>query len=203
MTAVRLQSGRIWIHSPVRFSNKLASAVSKIGPLGFIVAPNTLHYVHAKDWAATHPSARVLCVDGNSSKLAPLNYQILRSMPSSQPCELEYSLVHLGAFEEAIFFHRSSRTLIVTDLMQNFEARRVRYPLIRFLLKIGGATGPNGRPSLELRLAARKYREEMREAVRTMLEWEPKRIILSHGRCYETDAVAEIKRAFISFTRNN
>jgi hypothetical protein len=36
----------------------------------------------------------------------------------------------------------------------------------------------------------------MAKAVRTMISWQPQRIIIAHGRWYEDNAVAELKRAF-------
>ena len=35
-----------------------------------------------------------------------------------------------------------------------------------------------------------------RASLAQMLAWQPEKIILAHGRCYERDAVAELKRAF-------
>ena len=32
---------------------------------------------------------------------------------------------------ERAFFHRPSRTLILTDLIENFEAERIKRPLLR------------------------------------------------------------------------
>lgn len=109
---------------------------------------------------------------------------------------IDSHVVALGNFAEVVFLHRASRTLIVTDLMQNFEAYRISNPLVRTVMRLGGATGPNGRPSIEIRLAALAHRNALREGVEQMLAWNPSGIILSHGACYRTDAPAEIKRAF-------
>lgn len=83
--------------------------------------------------------------------------------------DIDLHVVALGSFTEVVFFHRPSRTLIVTDLMQNFEARRIQSALVRMLLIIGGATGPNGRPSIEIRLAALLHRAALRRGVGQML----------------------------------
>jgi hypothetical protein len=39
-------------------------------------------------------------------------------------------------------------------------------------------------------------KDTLRTAVETMLAWNPERIILAHGRWYERDGVAELRRAF-------
>jgi hypothetical protein len=40
------------------------------------------------------------------------------------------------------------------------------------------------------------HRRALREAAHRMIDWAPERIILSHGRCYEANGVAELRRAF-------
>jgi hypothetical protein len=114
----------------------------------------------------------------------------------SWPNDIEHHCIDLGTYQETVFFHRASRTMIVTDLMQTFEESRVTSFPIRLLLKAGGATGPNARPSIEIRLAARRHKDALRAGVERMVQWNPKRIVLSHGPCIQTDAVAEIRRAF-------
>ena len=88
------------------------------------------------------------------------------------------------------------RTLIVTDLLQNFEASRVSDRLSRLLLTIGGAIGPGGGASVEIRLAALGRRDRVRAARDAMIGWDPARIVLAHGRGYDADVRAELRRAF-------
>jgi hypothetical protein len=39
-------------------------------------------------------------------------------------------------------------------------------------------------------------RATLRAAVETMIGWDPERVILAHGRWYERDGTAELRRAF-------
>ena len=39
-------------------------------------------------------------------------------------------------------------------------------------------------------------RDTLSDAVRTMIGWEPERVIVAHGRWYEADGSAELRRAF-------
>lgn len=43
MTIVRLPDGAVWVHSPTQMEDALAAAVRAIGPVRFLVAPNSLH----------------------------------------------------------------------------------------------------------------------------------------------------------------
>ena len=198
MTVVRLGDGTLWLHSPVAYSDALARALSGLGEVGVLVAPNSYHHAHIEHWAAAVPGAVVHAAPDPLARLGRVGewLPLGAAPPANWDGALDQVLVDLGRYTEVVFFHRASRTLVVTDLMQNFEADRVRGPVTRLLLRAAGVTGPNGRASAEIRLAALGRRRELRDAVRRMLDWEPTGIILSHGRCYDRDAVDEIRRAF-------
>lgn len=197
MTIIRLPDGGLWLHSPVACMPDLVAAVEALGPVAAIIAPNVFHYTHLADWARAFPQATIFGLPGLASKVPGIAFTALDQPPTARWARpIDSHVVALGTFAEVVFLHRASRTLIVTDLMQNFEAGRIRNPLVRTVMRLGGATGPNGRPSIEIRLAALAHRNALREGVEQMLAWEPSGIILSHGACYRTNAAAEIKRAF-------
>jgi hypothetical protein len=97
---------------------------------------------------------------------------------------------------EAVFFHVATRTLILTDLIQNYETSKIANPFYRFLYRLSGAVDPDGKMPIDPRSTFLRHRKQMAEAVQTMIAWAPERIIVSHGRWYETNAVAELRRAF-------
>ena len=197
MTIVRLIGGGLWAHSPISYSSALDAAVAELGPVSALVAPNSHHHLHVETWAAAHPQAREFATPDLVGKLGRGGRHVSDvSAPASWNDDINSRLIDLGGFTEAVFLHRASRTLIVTDLMQNFEIGRVRSVLVKLLLKFGGATGPSGRPSIEIRRAARRDLQALRSGVRQMIAWHPASIILSHGRCFDTEAVIEIERAF-------
>jgi hypothetical protein len=197
MTVVQLKDGSLWLHSPVSCEPELVAAVSALGPVSAIVAPNTLHYTFLADWVRAFPAASTYAAPSLNTKVPNIAFSVLEERPFEKwRGDIDLHVVALGSFTEVVFFHRPSRTLILTDLMQNCEASRVQSALVRILLIVGGATGPNGRPSIEIRLAALLHRAALRRGVAQMLAWEPTGIILSHGECYHTDGVVEIKRAF-------
>lgn len=97
---------------------------------------------------------------------------------------------------EVDFFHVPSRTLSLTDLIENFEPSRVRSRLLRWTRQVFGAADPDGKAPLDMQLSFYSNRRQVRAAAERMIQWEPERIVVAHGRCYETDAVAELQRAF-------
>jgi hypothetical protein len=97
---------------------------------------------------------------------------------------------------EVVFFHRASRTLVLTDLIENFEPERIRHWFLRHISRLGGVTDPDGRAPIDMRLSFWRHRALVRRAVETMLAWNPERIVLAHGRWYERNGAAELRRAF-------
>lgn len=97
---------------------------------------------------------------------------------------------------EAVFFHLKSRTLLLTDLIENFETERIGSPLMRFLTWIGGVRDPDGSTPRDMRLTFRRDKAALKAAVTCMIGWDPERIILAHGRWYDRNGRAELERAF-------
>jgi len=47
-----------------------------------------------------------------------------------------------------------------------------------------------------MRMTFRGREDHLRQAVRRMLDWKPERILLAHGKGYETNCRQELARAF-------
>jgi hypothetical protein len=196
MTVVRLDDGGLWLHSPVEHSAQLQQAITSLGPISAIIAPNSYHYLQVDAWASANSSAAVFASADVAHKMEADAAVFGKSLRMNWSEDIKHLTVELGKFTETVFFHPASKSLIVTDLMQTFEAGRIRSLWPRLLLVIGGATGPNAKPSIEIRMAARKHRRELRAAVQEMVAWKPERIILSHGPCIETGPIQAIRDAF-------
>lgn len=203
MTVVRI-GGELWVHSPIHYGAALGTQLEALGKVRWIIAPNSFHYSHVAAWAAACPLATchvspdlVDRLKGETGPLEPLADQ----GPPAWHGDLDQMLVVLGGFVEAIFLHRPTATLIVTDLLQNFEVGRITHPVTRAILAIGGATGPVGTTSIDIRLAARRHRRQVKLALAQMLAWNPKRIILSHGLGYDRAIPETLERAFRWATR--
>ncbi|MBW4332099.1 DUF4336 domain-containing protein [Stakelama sp. CBK3Z-3] len=199
MTLVRLPDGGIWVHSPTGQDGMVMDAVESLGPVRHLVAPNSIHYWWLPQWHARFPDARVHGVAGLSQKakrhLPPL--EVLRATaPTGWAGTIDQVIVPGDVVTEADFFHRPSRTLILTDLIENFEPQRIRSRVLRFLMRLTGAVDPDGQAPIDLRATFWRHRASVRAAVEQMIEWEPDHIILAHGRCYDKDGVGELRRSF-------
>jgi hypothetical protein len=52
MTAIRLASGALVLHSPTRFYVKLREELDQLGRIEHVTAPNSAHWSFVKDWQA-------------------------------------------------------------------------------------------------------------------------------------------------------
>lgn len=199
MTIVRLPDKSLWVHSPIAWSDTLGEAVAALGSVHHLVAPNSLHYWYLPQWQARFPEARSYGAPGLAQTarrpLAP-GETLSDAAPAAWAQTLDQCVVPGRLLTEVAFLHRPSRTLILTDLIENFEPERVRQWFFRWLVKVSGAADPDGKAPIDMQLSFRGHRRLVREAVERMIAWTPKRIILAHGRCYERDGVAELRRAF-------
>lgn len=199
MTIVRLPDATLWLHSPVAFDEMLARRLETLGRIACIVAPNTLHYWFAPDWAARFPEARFFFAPGLETKAKralPAGERLGETPPPLWAEAIDQTCVEGDALTEVDFFHRPSRTLILTDLIENFEPARVRSGFWRLMLRASGAADPDGKAPFDMQLSFRRRRAGVRRAAQKMIGWAPDRIVIAHGRCYGGNAVAELQRAF-------
>lgn len=199
MTVVRLPDGGLWLHSPIAWDAALDAALDALGPVRHLIAPNTLHYWYLPEWAERHPGATVHLVPGLPEKARrPLPDG--RTLEDSPPPEwggaLEQILLCGDVLNEADFFHRASGTLILTELIENFEPRRLRPWPLGMLIRWAGAADPDGSAPIDMRLTFRRHRAAVRAAVERMVGWAPERVLVAHGRCYLENGTAELMRAF-------
>jgi hypothetical protein len=200
MTVVRLSSGDVWLHSPIAFSGALLDALQEIGPVRHIVAPNWLHYAYVQDWADAVPAAETWAAPGVAERAEGrgvrlrIDHLLTDAAPEGWATDLEQMIVPGSRIHrEAVFFHVASRTLILTDLIENFEAGKLPWHL-RITTYVVGNQDPNGSMPRDMRLTFDK--PKLAGAVRRMIDWAPERVILAHGRWYRKDGTAELRRAF-------
>lgn len=143
---VRLPSGSLWVHAPVGLDDSLRAALGTLGPVSHVVTPNNEHQKYAASWIEEYPDAQSYACPGLREKRPEVGWG--RSLDSlldagsltaaAPPAEWEGALdlcwvqdripltgvftPPISFFNEVVFFHRASATLIVTDLWWNYPA---------------------------------------------------------------------------------
>lgn len=200
-TIVRLKDGGLWVHSPTRLSPALAEAVEVLGPVRHLVAPNWIHYAYVADWQARYPESEAWAAPGVVERAKKrgmdlrFDHRLEQDAPAAWAGQIDQMIVRGSeVHREAVFFHRASATLILTDLIENFEPGKLGV-WMRLATRIGGIQAPHGGMPRDMRATFRD-RAALREDLRRMIDWAPERVILAHGRWIDRDGVTALRRAF-------
>jgi len=196
MTVVRLTGGDLWVCSPIRLDRDLIAAVEARGPVRYIVSPNKLHHLCVGEWAQQWPHAKLYASPGLARRRPDLTFHAeLGAAPDPAWAADINQAVFRGswAMEEVVFFHRASRTAIFTDLVQRFDPATLR-GWRRLVMRLEGLVGPDGSTPREWRLSFWN-RTAARRARRTVLDWNPERVIVAHGDWVRHDGRATLRRA--------
>lgn len=200
-TLVRLADGGLWVHSPTHLTGALRAELAALGPVRHLIAPNWIHYAHIADWQAAFPEATAWAAPGVVARAAKhgltLRFDHDLGPEAERPWQgqIDQMIVEGSRWHrEAVFFHRASETLILTDLIENFETAKL--PVwMRPLIWLAGLDAPRGRMPPDM---YHSFRDKARlaECVEAMIGWGPQRVMLAHGCWFEQDGVAQLERAF-------
>lgn len=190
MTVVRLDNGDLFLHSPIHFDERLGSELQELGTIRHLVSPNQFHYAHIGEWQKAFPESVAWASPGVHRRARARNIAVhfdrdLGPEPPTDWChELDQVLVPGGIFKELVFFHKASGTLLLTDTIMNIELDKLDEPW-RTATRLSGMYHPHGQIFFGMRLPLWLQRRKRKAAYRTIRSWEPQRILLSHGRCFE------------------
>lgn len=202
MVVIRLDSGGLFLWSPTEFDDGLRAQIDALGLVQHLVSPNKIHYEHIAAWKRAYPEATVWASPGVRERAASQQIEVsfdadLGDSPEPAWEEDLDQLVFRGSrfMEEIVFFHRASRTVVLADLIENFEPGKLS-GLFGAFARLGGVTDPDGKAPIDLRLTFLGRKNESRASLETMLDWGPEKVIMAHGRPYLQDGAAELRRAF-------
>jgi hypothetical protein len=201
MTVVRLSNGDLFLHSPVRFDEGLAKELHRLGTVRHLVSPNQFHYAHIVGWAQAFPRAIAWASPRVRQRARARHVAIdfTRDLDADAPeewrGEIDQLLFPGGYFKEFVFFHKASRTLILTDTILNLELDKMSEPW-RTAARLTGMYHPYAQVFFGMRLPLLLQRRKARAAIGKIHSWQPQRIVLSLGRCFEADADEVIRRIF-------
>jgi len=201
MTVVRLPDGGLLLHSPTRFGIGLKRELERLGPIRHLVAPNIAHWTFLPDWQRACPDATTWAAPGlrERSQVRESGVRLDHDLSGTPPAEwggaIGLTTVPGGfGFHEMAMFHRPSRTLVLTDLVLNLEAGKVPAAL-RPLARLFGITAPDGMPPPYLRAVIKLRRNEATQGASRLLDLQPERVIFAHGRWFERDGTATLRRS--------
>ena len=182
VTLVRLNSGAVVVHSTAPFSPEDVTFVRSVGTPAWMVEALLLHDTFAKEGRAAFPEATYLAPEG-FEKSAGVPTQPLLPPPAEWADELEVvRLEGMPMYEEHLFFHRASRTLIVGDLLFHFHDPQTVYEKVMRR----GVMGLTQEASTN-RVFAHMVRDRaaFQQSVQQVMAWDFERIVVGHGDVVE------------------
>ncbi|HWE46726.1 MAG TPA: DUF4336 domain-containing protein [Caulobacteraceae bacterium] len=196
----RLESGELWVWSPVRLTADLRAAVERLGPVRHLVSPNKLHHLYLAEWQAAFPEASLWGPRSTIRKRRDLRFReaLTDTPPPQWSREIDQAWFR-GSFamDEIVFLHRPSGAVIVADLIQTFSDRYLRehWGAWRFLARIDGITKDDPGAPREWR-ASFVNRAPARRARDKVLGWDCRRVLVAHGQQPHGDARAFLAKSF-------
>ena len=113
-------------------ADRLKAEIEAHGPIRHLVAPNIAHWSFLAEWQRQCPDAVTWAPPGlrERANVKASDVRLDRDLPSASPPEwaqdFEQAIIPGAAgFREVTFFHRPSRTLLLTDLVVNLEAGKL------------------------------------------------------------------------------
>jgi hypothetical protein len=200
MTIIRLGNGDLLLHSPARYSDELKRALAALGPIRHLVAPSVGHWMFIRDWQNACPEAKTWAVPGLKDRSqvraagVRIDAEVGDDAPDAWAKEIDQVLVQGPVFKEIDFFHRASRTLVLTDLILNIEGRDLP-PLSRLIAGMLGILAPNGRAPAYVRGLLKLNRAQASQAAARLIGFDPQRVIFAHGRWFEENGAAHLRRS--------
>lgn len=195
MTVVRLPERRLFLHSPITLGPELRQNLDRLGVARFAVAPNRFHHLYAAEYTAAYPDLQLFVAPGLETKRPDLSvHGILQDeAPSGWRDHLGQVVVRgYPMLNEVVFLHRSSRTLITSDLVFNIRADSPA--LTRLVFRLVGGYGRLG-PTLLERVLIRD-RPAARESLNRVLAWDFDRVILAHGHILESGGREALRKGY-------
>jgi hypothetical protein len=200
MSVIRLASGDLLLHSPAQYTDDLKTALETLGPIRHLIAPSIGHWMFVHDWQQACHDAKTWAVQGlkDRSQVRAAGIRIDAELggdaPETWAGEIDQVLIRAPIFKEVDFFHRASRTLVLTDLILNVAPEELP-PLSRVIAAALGILAPNGRAPVYVRALLKLNRTEVTQAAARLVAFNPERVIFAHGRWFDRDGAAQLRRS--------
>lgn len=198
MTVVDVDGqGTLFVHSPNRLTEESRRAIEAIGRVAYVVSPNKWHHLFIEDFRRAFPEARFFCAPGLETKRPDFRFDGVINEEQNYPWNPALAHASIGGvpmYNEVVFFHPASRTLVLTDLAVHICESPSLYT--RFWLRLLGSYGKFGWSRAEKFLFIKDRDAFQRTMVRVMA-WDFDRIVLSHGKLIASGGKERMRRAFL------
>ena len=199
MTVIQMKNNSLFLHSPTKLTPVLKKQLDELGKVSIIVCPNKLHHLYINSYVEKYPKAKLYAAPGLEKKRKDIQFiGTIEDKPDQEWSEEIDQMVFRGCFfmEEVFFFHKSTKTLLVTDFIQSMHEHHNF--IERFVGRIGGVYN-NPSPPRDLRLMFYLDKKNTRTSIQRVNQWDFDKIIIAHGKLITKNAKEIFNSAFKSF----
>jgi hypothetical protein len=203
MTLIRMEDGKVLVHSPAPLTDENRAFVAGLGPVVTIIAPGKFHHFYARQWHDAYGDAELFICPSLERRVPALRHGtvIEDGARYSWSAELDHVVVRGSLIvTEVAFLHRPTCALLLTDLIENFTdetpANWVTKAWLKYVFRMWDH--PKAAPEYQLSWVNRR---KARACLERILAWDFTRIVLAHGELIQTDAKAAARRAWSTVLR--
>ncbi|HEY8617750.1 DUF4336 domain-containing protein [Phenylobacterium sp.] len=197
MAVIRLGGRRLFVWSPVALDAALRVEVEALGDVRWLAAPNSLHHLFLAEWKAAYPAAALWAAPGLRGKRPDLAFDgdLGETAPPDWADEIDQAPVHGNLITtEVVFFHRRSRTVLFTDLIQHFPGGWFRgWRALVAGLDLMTAAEPQVPRKFRTGFVRRRA---ARDSLARILDWPAEKVVMAHGAPVQADGAAFLRSAF-------
>ncbi|CAE6499674.1 unnamed protein product [Rhizoctonia solani] len=187
-TAVRLQSGDVWVLASTSLNDETKAKLKEIGPVKYICGADAVHHLFLGQYKREYPEAKVIGVAALvAKKKGEFEFDGVygRDAPETKyGYEPEIQACYFSGFQnqDVAFLHAPSKTLIQADLLFNLPGKEQyskskssgKFPFFSNL-------NPMMRSHKTFLWSAGRDRNAMSRDAKTVAGWDFDRIIPCHG----------------------
>ncbi len=199
-TLLQLEDGGWLLLSPLPGIAAYKDELLRRGPVKAVLSPSTWHHLGLAEAEAAF-AAPVFGPSGIEQKTPGLPLAGTLGDEADMLWKGEVEQLELAGLKpglrELAFFHRSSRTLVLTDLC--FHLNEIEHWPTRVMMRLNGAYGRFA-PS-RLMKSQIKDRRALRRSVDELIAWRPERVVVAHGGVIAHDGGRRLEEAFAFLPR--
>lgn len=202
MTVVRLEDNFLLLISPIHITPEIRQQLNDLGTVKYLAAPNLFHYLYLAQCQQIYSQSQVLAPPGLETKQPNLKIDKIFTQDDIQfGSQLEYTLFagfqalivsQIKTVNEIVFYHPSTKTLIITDSAFNFDNT---FPWVTQLAARVIGSYQNLKPSWLEKIAVQD-KQQAQKSIDKILSWDFERVIMGHGTIVETNAKRELTAGY-------
>lgn len=202
MSVIRLEDSSLLLISPIEITPEIKQQLNSVGKVKYLIAPNLFHHLYLSEYRQIYPQAWVIAPPGLSTKQPELKIDKIFTQDEIEfNSEVEHTLFEgfqafifpkVRTVNEVVFYHPSSKTLIITDSAFNFDDS---FPLVTQLAGRVLGSYQTLKPS-RLEKIAVQDKQQLKKSIDKIMAWDFNRVIMAQVKIVETNAKEQLTAGY-------